>query len=469
MKEAKKLIALLLVTTLSFSLAACGGKTPANGDNKTDPTKAPTKAAEETADVYPAFDMGGKTIQIAQWFEKYYDSNHTKIDDNPNVVNAETAQMQLDNLRRIEKKYNVKIDFVTKSWDGMKESINTSIAAGTPEMDIYTTDLQFGIPAVANGLAIPIKEYAPKYSDVMNKQVIVRTLETLGETYLFAAKGLETGGVLCYNADLIKALGLEDPQALYEKGEWTFDKFAEYAKLATKDTDGDGTMDQYGLSGVYGTNLGFIYANNGNLASGAKEEMSSTNVMEAFEFLNKLYNVDKSAVFFQETDNTWDENLYAWTNGNILFWGGAAWILGNGKTNYGVEFEYHVVPYPRGPHGDGTATGTMGGHWYMIPKGIENADKIYQVYEEYLNWFNFDTDYIYDTEGYEQYFQSEKDIEIAAKMGEGNVLDYSNYVGFNIADPYNAITTGQMTVSQAIETYKPVLQQKLDEVLKQNK
>ena len=48
---------------------------------------------------------------------------------------------------------------------------------------------------------------------------------------------------MTYNAAMIDSLGLEAPESLAEKGEWTWDKFAEYAKACTQDTDGDGNMD----------------------------------------------------------------------------------------------------------------------------------------------------------------------------------------------------------------------------------
>lgn len=478
MKNFKKLIALMLIFLLSFSLSACGGKnnkgneTSATVTEEPAATEEPTEEAtpeptQEAVDPYPAFDMGGRTIKIAQWWDRYYDSGDTKVEDNPNVTNVETAQMQLDNLRRIEAKYNCKIEFVNLSWSGMIESINTSIAAGTPDMDIYTVDLQFGIPALANGLAMPVKDYAPATSDVMTGQSFIQTMDTFGETYLFHEKGVDGGGLIMgYNADLINSLGLEDPQALYEKGEWTWDKFAEYAKAATKDTDGDSTPDQYGWAGVYGTTLGFVYANNGVIAPGETEQLSSTNVVEAYDFINKLYNVDKSAKYFNNTEDTFTENLYAWANGNVLFWGGQAWMFKAGATNYGADFEYHVVPFPKGPHGDGTIYTPKGGNWYMLPKGTKNPDQVYQVFEEYCNWFNGDTSYINDTTDLETYFLDTRDMEIALDVANKSTLDLAEKVGFNLGEFSNSIVTGEKTVAQAVETYKPLLQDSLNNVFK---
>ena len=45
---------------------------------------------------------------------------------------------------------------------------------------------------------------------------------------------------LGFNLQMIEDANLEDPRDLVERGEWTWEKFREYCKVLTKDTDGDG-------------------------------------------------------------------------------------------------------------------------------------------------------------------------------------------------------------------------------------
>lgn len=487
MVKTKKVIAAMMAAIMVVSMTACGkdsgqkdttqsttqATTQSEATTKaTDAaTEATTEATTEKAGLseeekYPAFDMGGRTIRVAMWWDRYYDSGDTDINDNPSVTDVEAAQRQLDNLRRIEEKYNAKLEFVNLSWDGMKESINTSIAAGNPEFDIYTLDFQFGVSALANGLALPVESYASPNSDVMTDNLVMKKMEMLGDTYIFQEQGLPNGGIMGYNADMIQKLGLEDPQALYERGEWTWDKFEEYCIAATQDTDGDGVDDQWGYGGVYGTSTGFIYSNNGILADGPEEKLSSPNVVEAYNFLDKLYNVDKCAKYFSGTDNDWNANLYGWANGNILFWGAAAWLLKAGVDNYGADFEYHVVPFPLGPSGDGSFYGPVGGNWYMIPVGTKNPDQVYQFFEEYTNWFDYDQEIIYDKSQLEPYFLSEEDIDYAVMAGEKVCVDFSQNVGFDLGAFHQSIITGEMTVSQAVESNKQLLQEKLDAIFK---
>ena len=95
---------------------------------------------------------------------------------------------------------------------------------------------------------------------------------------------------------MVNELGLEDPQALFNKGQWTWDKFAEYCKAGTRDTDNDGTTDIYGFGGVFPYLInGPVMNNGGGIAVSKTEGLSSKPVVEAFEFINRLYNVDNSA------------------------------------------------------------------------------------------------------------------------------------------------------------------------------
>ena len=48
---------------------------------------------------------------------------------------------------------------------------------------------------------------------------------------------------------MLDEANLENPQDLYDRGEWTWEKFREYCRILTKDTDGDNNIDQWGYSG----------------------------------------------------------------------------------------------------------------------------------------------------------------------------------------------------------------------------
>lgn len=410
---------------------------------------------------YPAIDMGGRTIRIATWWDFFYDSRHTDPMDNPGVNNTETAQMEIDNIRRIEEKYNVTIEFSNLGWEGIIDNINTSVVSGTPDYDIYTVDLQFGLAPAMNGYAMPVSDYAPDYSDIMTDQTIMTPYETFGETYFFSETTLPTGGTyMLYNATMLDELGLEDPNELLANGEWTWEKFAEMTKATTRDTDGDGNIDVYGFGGVTtDTTNEFVASNGGAIAKDLTEGLSSPETVEALEFIYNMYNVDNVAKPY--TDN-WEEQQLAWVDGEVAFAPVQAFsLISNGPE---LSYDYRIVKWPQGPSGDGTQAGEPIVNYYFIPKGVENPEAVYQIFEEFRNWFAFDESYRDNYDWIETAFTNLDDLDLAMEigyMGNGDLWKVADVNGAVGEAAYN-IFMGEMTVSQAVESYKQILQDGLD-------
>lgn len=58
------------------------------------------------------------------------------------------------------------------------------------------------------------------------------------------------GTYMCYyNVDMFKDYGVKTPKEYFLEGNWNWDTFFEVMQKMTKDADGDGTMDTYGLPG----------------------------------------------------------------------------------------------------------------------------------------------------------------------------------------------------------------------------
>lgn len=461
----------LFLTLSTLMLAACNNETAAENpsddteteevvDEETDASDG-TETEEDLYSQYPAIDMEGRTIKVATWWDFFYDSKHQDPMDNPSVNNTETAQMELDNIRRIEEKYNVKIEFDNLGWEGMTDNINTSVVSGTPDYDIYTVDLQFGLAPAMNGYAMKVNDYAPDYSDIMTDQEVMQPFETFGETYFFSEQTLPTGGTyMLYNATMLEDLGLEDPRDLLESGEWTWDKFAELAKATTRDTNGDGNVDVYGFGGVTtDTTNEFVASNGGAIASNLEEGLSSPETVEALEFIYNMYNVEQFAKPYAED---WDENLLAWVDGSVAF----APVQAYNLITYGPElsYDYRVVSWPQGPQGDGTQAGESIVNYYFIPNGVDNPEAVYQIFEEFRNWFAFDETYRDNYDWIETAFTDVSDMDLALEigaMGNGDLWKVSDVNGAVGEATFN-IFTGEMTVSQAVESYRQVLQDGLD-------
>ena len=476
MKQLKKFLALGLSAAMVLSMAACGGGN-SSSDNNTTPSNTGSDSQNAATDNNDSNsgDSNNNTvaasgekrvIKIGTWYDHYYTSDHTKIDDNPDVTNMEAAQMQLDNIRAIEEKYNVELRFVNLTWDGTIESINTSIMAGQPDCDIYETDVQFGVPAAFNGYAAALEDFLPADADVLSSHEVLKPLDIgTDKTYLFkvVTKGDQCGGYpLGFNMDMINEAGLENPQDLWDRGEWTWDKFEEYCKALTKDTDGDGVTDVYGYGGWWTTMLSNLLMSNGaTIAAGAQETLSSAETGEVLNFMNTLYNVDKVARPWDPDD--WDANNSCYKNGEICFFLAPAWVITPDELN----FEFGVVPWPVGPNGnkDTNSGMALAGNAYLIANGVEDPAFVYQVFEDWNNWFAGDTELRDDVEWFENQMVSERNFDYLLSMGEREQFDLWQTItveNFNVI----GMLAGEVTPAQLQEQAKQEFQNGLDAFFK---
>lgn len=480
-KLRSKMLSFIVVITLFVSITGCSQKDEKVNKVEDDkqvvtekPTEVPEKPTEEPTEeptekpvVTIAPFKETRTITVGTWWDVYYTSDHDDVTDNPNVSNVEIAQMQLDNVRAIEKKYNCKIVFKNLTWKGAKDSINTSIAAGKPECDIYTTDPQWGIPAVLNGYAQALEDFLPADSDVFTEQKIVKNLAIFDsdKSYLFCeSKPNTTADLLGFNKKMIDEAGLENPQDLYDRGEWTWDTFRDYLKVLNKDTNGDGQTDVYGYGGAWTLAFNQLLLSNGTSVCGSKKQtLDSPATLEVLELFYNLYNVDKTAKPWNPEN--WNDNVTAFSKGQCAFFVDSLWVTQSFMPE-DADWELGMVPWPIGPSGDQKTNALMpvDGNYYMVPIGIKEPEAVFNVLYDWLNWFNFDTELRDDDEYTQIWSKTERNMNYLYEASERQLLDLWNYSGTRI--DMNSIMNGGKTPSQVAEEYKAVYQDFLDQYFK---
>ncbi|MCR5743559.1 MAG: extracellular solute-binding protein [Lachnospiraceae bacterium] len=479
MVKLKKVVSLSLVSAMALSVVGCSGgdstktTTAANDANKT------TTADSGNNDETKGSQSGTRVINVGTWYDHYYTSAHDDIYDQPDVTDEELAQLNLDNIRRVESEYDIELYFKNLTWNGTINSINSSIMAGTPDVDIYESDLQFGVPAVLNGYALPVSSYAAADDDIFTDNIIFETLNIPGqdEDYLFkGTTSLPEGGYcLGFNMDMIKDAGLENPQDLYDRGEWTWDKFLEYLGVLTQDTDGDGDIDVYGYGGWWTTFLTYMLMSNGtDIAATSTSHLDSAATIETIQWIDDLYNKYGYARPWNADD--WDNNNTCYVNKETAFWIGACWIAsGNGDSDPSkVSFEVGYVPFPVGPNvtrGEGEYKSfQVAGSYYFIPKGISDADFVFEVFSEWANWYDGDTELRDNSEWWESSVYSpkaadpERNYQYLVDMRAKSTLDLWGSLGSDFS--LTPIMTGQTTTAQYIEENKQLLQDAIDQYFK---
>lgn len=466
-KKIKRLIALLLSAMMLFSLTACGDSEGGKDSEKGSELSEVDKIGEYFSD-YEAFDLGGRTIKIAVFYDMYYDSFDTKPEDNPGVEDMERGQLMIDNVKRIEEKYNCKIEYVNPGGDAIKSSLQTSVLNGTPDYDVYLTQMDWALSFAVNGYFTDLSTFDADYLDLNNGQNILSVTEVAGTNCFFAKSGIDvTTSYLAYNSEMIKAAGLEDPNDLYERGEWTWEKFAEYCTKLTQDTDNNGETDIYGYGGdLTWTIQEFLASNGAILVNGdGTSGLTDPKVLETYKFLGELYAEKKVA---RPVVDDWYEGIAGWINKQSAFGVTKMWILQTMTPN----FEHRIVPFPQGPNGEPETAGQGFGDYFVIPRGVKDPEKVYQVLEEFFGFYCDDYDYRDEdmlalVEGC---FVNEQDVETAIEMGtwgNGDVYTILDTKDYYVNSIFSGVVSGEYTPAELVESTKQLFQDMIDATFNQ--
>ena len=359
----------LMALSLSLFLTACSGGTGGEPVASTTPSTAPSKAPATSAEpeTTPPPDLGGRVIKFAAWW------------DLKPAGNTASEKERLTKITEIEKKYNVKIEFVNVPFQEYMPKFTATILTGEPFADVLQMEYKSALPAILKGQLLKVSEFTTPENDI-NKEgkLLVRNPAIAGEEYGFDNPGVGGTGIH-YNRDLFKKLNLPDLHELYSSGQWTWDKFLEIAKKATRDTDNDGKIDTYGFSGwSIDIARNFVAANGGSFVNPEKkaEGFTNPNTIEAVEFVNKLYNVE-NVVKNKTGDRMNYDEFNTFKDGDVAMFPAPLWAV-----NSELTFDYGVVRSPSAPMA-ATKSPLRIAAWLpnSFPR-FKDPKIVYQIYEE---------------------------------------------------------------------------------------
>lgn len=453
--KALNLFSIILVFALVFTIVGCSGnngnkegETPANTATAT-PAPEETKAPEEEA-----IDMGGKPIKIAAWWNA----------DPRAVAEADRDaynQKEIEVIEQVEKKYNTKIEFVTLDYNQYVEQFTTTSLAGDPFADIVRLELFWAFPKlVKDGFIAPFEDYITIDKDKVPAWMIE------GGTFDGKQYGLTesspSGFGVWYNKTLFQKLGLEDPYELQKKGEWTWDKFAEVAKNATKDSDGDGKLDTVGLSAGHQDlyNM-YVYSNNASVDTAedgsSKVSIDSPNAMEAAQAFYDLYNTHKAV----------DTAGQKFVDGKVAMTLHFTWEVDNFKKNMTDEIGF--VFFPKGPKAEKYTTFTPFGNMWTVAKMSKNAEVAAKIMDEITLWRPAYPD-VQEmvNESQQATYPSAEIVDTVREMAKN--VEYMSYnvlpeAGTILTEATKNMAEGKETPATAIEKIKPLLESAMKQIL----
>ena len=279
----KKIVSVLLVAAMAVSMiAGCG--------SKSDSKKSDSKSGEKTLEV---------------WVPPLDDA---------------TEKNWGDLLKDWEKEKDCKVNLTVIPWDKYEETYSTALNSGEgPDVgymynEMFPTYIDAG--AVEDMSSYVTDEDKKEYKYLSNGNMMD------GQYGWPLVTGVPF--VLYYNEDILNALGEKAPE--------TWDDFARICQEATKDTDGDGKVDQYGFA--CGMNTSDI---------GAMQILNAYYYSALWQNGGQVYNDDLKSVSFADEAGkeavTWLKGLTSYMNEDFmsLSWSDAfSNVFGAGKAAFGI-------------------------------------------------------------------------------------------------------------------------------------
>ena len=279
----KKIVSVLLVAAMAVSMfTGCG--------SKSDSKKSDSKSGEKTLEV---------------WVPPLDDA---------------TEKNWGDLLKDWEKENDCKVNLTVIPWDKYEETYTTALNSGEgPDVgymynEMFPTYIDAG--AVEDMSSYVTDEDKKEYKYLSNGNMMD------GQYGWPLVTGVPF--VLYYNEDILNALGEKAPE--------TWDDCARICQEATKDTDGDGKVDQYGFA--CGMNTSDI---------GAMQILNAYYYSALWQNGGQVYNDDLKSVSFADEAGkeavTWLKGLTSYMNEDFmsLSWSDAfSNVFGAGKAAFGI-------------------------------------------------------------------------------------------------------------------------------------
>ena len=416
MKKMIRIVSLILAALLCASiLAACGPSTPPTTENKIS-TLEEEKGKKLTI-MIPGHNANDETL----W---------------QNQVVAEFCKQYPD----------VTVEFVTADWSNWEEKLMAAYRSGEP-IDLINDGVNNNPRFPLNGITQPIDPYVNMDNPNLKKAVMDEIFYFNNNHYVAASE--VNVAVLYYNKNLFQQEGLEDPEELYAKGEWNWDKFVKMAKKLT-----DSSANRWGFATEYPY---LFYGSN------------ATSILRLDENSKYVMNIDDPALteaLEMLQDGTFDSEWSGWEGNPLLsFQKGQAAMFADfqwqeasilaGKKFGLTNFEYGVVPMPYGPNNTQNLNIVHSAGW-AIGQGSDcpaHVGKLIDMLVDGHAAAQAVTNAALPAEHVALYTQ------MATKPFCVNTRDSAIGGGYDLA---NAVADGK-SISQAIEEFKPEFQRKVNE------
>jgi len=265
------------------------------------------------------------------------------------------------------------------------------------------------------------------------------------------------------NLDMWERENLGDPIALYQAGQWTWETVERAAQRATRDTDGDGVIDQWGFAFLDPATM--IFANGGAITRLTEDNkvvfsMGEPAALNALRILNDWQNVQGISYG--------DYQMREFISGQTAMAIMPMWQINPQE----YDFRHAILPLPKGPDADRIIYAPGVADAIFIP-----ANSAYPLGKVALDNFLFPLEEYYETleewivnRAYDR-FSYEIMWEVLENV-DGDAAYYHDFLGawWQGETPFGAIVSGVMgggSPASVVGEVTPRAQSMIDEYLKQ--
>ena len=454
----KKIVSVLIAVALVVSLPIFAATKKSTKSKATNYAKL-VKTQKDPA-TKKAYDFKGLEVVIYDWWSGDGTPQNKQQEDQYNF------------RKYLEDTYKFKCSQknLNAGWgDHPAEVANYCITGGT-DARIFIIDSRSALSGAAQGLWANVSK-APDID--WTKAKWNKAVCSVLPGYTFATGKPEPRQCIFWNKRILKENGFDpdEPYNLQKAGKWTWAKFEEMCDALTKDTNNDGVIDQYALSG-YHTEfvLPAIYSNGGQLtgkdAKGKYYLDMSDNTLEAWEWAKSIFaKYNKPA----EEGANWDYFMADFKNGQTAFYNNQEYdAQGNGFLA-DMKDDWGMVCFPLGPKGDGKYF-TMNQDNMLVIPAYYAQDKVNKIMKIYDFWSD-------DVPGYEDadawkeaYYPSFRDsraVDETMSLMMANSKSFDSWLipNFQWAPIAWSVCAGG-DVMENYEANKNVLQAALDDINK---
>ena len=358
----KRISAAVICAAMVLSLTACDETAPAGGATTSGGGLNTTTSATTTTNTLD--DDIVNPVDITDFVT-------ADTLENPNLVYFGHYDMRVagdikPGVKLFEETYGGKIDYLQCAWGERIDKLQTLIASGDSPDLFDKEDITF-----PNLISKNVFEDLTNYIDLSQPQwagydALVEQYAYNGGHYYYPFTANALPNCLIYNKTKFDGLGLEDPKALYDAGNWTWDTFKS-TMIDFMDRDPDAVGGVNGLLGhdiITSTGTPLIGINQGQIIN----NMNTAEIERATTFLADL----RKEGLAVRGDGMWSNESAPLASGKVAFLGVGQWKITDFCSQF-KEYEFGFVPYPRDPNADNYYYGTTS-FGYMVPKGSENVE-----------------------------------------------------------------------------------------------